>query len=318
MSYRQRQGKEAKPSFPAILLGAINIGTYVGDNGDNTKTAVQEKDDGSWWNPFDTKWVWNPWTMHGKGGNDTLTGGPKNDNLYGDEGKDKLYGNRGDDYLYGGTEDDELYGEGDKDVLYGEGGSDILNGGSDRDMMYGGPDNDSYFVDNANDTVTEYFNEGIDVVRSSVTFTLGENVEHLVLDNNGSPINGYGNNLDNIIIGNSAANYLSGNYGKDVLAGSDGNDTLVGGNGDDRLIGGTGADTFVFYSPSEGIDTISDWEVGDLIQISGVAFGVTSNDEISQKIFYDGNTGALTTLNGTQFAILENKPVISDIGILIL
>ena len=82
--------------------------------------------------------------------------------------------------------------------------------------------------------MTENANEGIDTVHSTITYTLGANVEHLTLTGT-TAINGTGNTLDNILTGNSAANTLTGNAG---------HDTLDGGAGDDTLRGGTGNDTY--------------------------------------------------------------------------
>ena len=72
--------------------------------------------------------------------------------------------------------------------------------------------------------MTEKANEGIDTVRSSVTLTLGTNVENLTLTGT-SAINGTGNTLNNTLIGNSAANTLTGGAGNDTYDGAGGNDT---------------------------------------------------------------------------------------------
>ena len=50
---------------------------------------------------------------------------------------------------------------------------------------------------------------GTDLVNSSVTFTLGANVENLTLTGVGN-ISGTGNTLNNIIIGNTGANAING------------------------------------------------------------------------------------------------------------
>jgi Ca2+-binding RTX toxin-like protein len=87
-------------------------------------------------------------------------------------------------------------------------------------------------------------------VRSSVSWTLGNNLENLTLTGVAA-INGSGNALDNVLIGNAAANVLNGGAGNDRLDGGAGNDTLIGGAGTDTLTGGVGADRFVFSSLSE-------------------------------------------------------------------
>ena len=115
----------------------------------------------------------------------------------GTRSNDKLFGTSGDDFIFGWDGDDGLAGlEGD----------DILDGGAGGDEMAGGTGDDKYYVDNAADKVIEHSNEGTDTVYTSISYTLGTNVEHLVLQETGGPINGTGNNLNNQITGNSSAN----------------------------------------------------------------------------------------------------------------
>ncbi len=96
--------------------------------------------------------------------------------------------------------------------------------------MAGGAGDDTYFVDNAGDTVTEAAGNGTDQVWSSIGFTLGANMEALVLIGGGA-ISGTGNALANVLSGNAAANALDGAGGADLLFGDAGRDTLTGGAG---------------------------------------------------------------------------------------
>jgi Ca2+-binding RTX toxin-like protein len=96
--------------------------------------------------------------------------------------------------------------------------------------MVGGDGNDTYTVNTAQDVVTEAAGGGSDKVLSSITYTLGANVEELELTGGGN-IDGTGNTLANIITGNSGNNVLAGGSGDDTLNGGAGNDTLNGGNG---------------------------------------------------------------------------------------
>src|SRR5688500_14118951 len=81
--------------------------------------------------------------------------------------------------LAGGAGNDQLRGLAGDDVLNGLGGNDRLNGGADNDAMAGGPGDDSYAVDAAGDVVTELAAEGIDLVFSTISYTLPVHLENL-------------------------------------------------------------------------------------------------------------------------------------------
>jgi Ca2+-binding RTX toxin-like protein len=148
--------------------------------------------------------------------------------------------------IIGNAAGNNLIGDAGNDTLDGGGGNDTLSGGTGNDSMTGGLGNDLYVVDAAGDTVSEtsaLVGEN-DRVSTSVSWTLGANLENLTLSGT-SAINGTGNTLVNLIQGNDGNNQLAGLGGNDTLTGGAGNDTLDGGTGSDYLVGGLGNDTYV-------------------------------------------------------------------------
>ncbi|BAQ65110.1 alkaline phosphatase [Geminocystis sp. NIES-3709] len=205
-------------------------------------------------------------SIFGNDGNNNLVGGDGNDYVDGGVGNDTLNGGNGNDYIYDagyGIGQNNLFGGDGNDTLTGGDGNDTLTGGDGNDSMIGGTGNDTYYVDATGDQVVELLSEGNDTVRSTITYTLGTNVEYLVLEGTGN-INGTGNTLRNNITGNNLNNLLTGGEGNDTLNGRGGNDTLTGGIGNDSMIGGTGNDTFyvdatgdqVGENANEGTDTV--------------------------------------------------------------
>ena len=111
-------------------------------------------------------------------------------------------------------------------VIIGNSANNILNGGAGDDYLSGGAGNDTYMVDSIYDTVIENADEGLDTVESSVSYTLGANIENLTLTGD-LAIGGTGNALDNIITGNSASNIINGGAGADIMTGGAGGDTYI-------------------------------------------------------------------------------------------
>lgn len=148
-----------------------------------------------------------------------------------------------------------LTGNSGNNTLTGGAGNDTINGGTGNDTMIGGTGDDTYTVNATGDVVTENSNEGVDSISSSVSLTLGANVENLTLTGS-SGLSGTGNALDNVLTGNSGANTLNGGAGNDTINGGTGNDTMIGGTGDDSYVVNATGDV-VTENAGEGADTIS-------------------------------------------------------------
>ncbi|WP_224770990.1 calcium-binding protein [Pseudomonas sp. FEN] len=128
-----------------------------------------------------------------------------------------------------------LSGTGANDLLVGDAGGNTLDGGAGADVMEGRLGDDTYIVDNVGDVVKEVVGGGYDVVKSSVSYILADEVESLLLQGN-TAINGTGNELSNRLVGNSANNVLDGAGGSDVMIGGLGDDTYVVDDGSDRVV----------------------------------------------------------------------------------
>lgn len=220
-----------------------------------------------------------------------------------------IEGNSGNNTLNGLAGDDNLLGKDGNDIIYGGDGIDNLEGGLGVDQLIGGLGNDRYGVDNTGDVVQELPDQGIDVVASSVTYTLPAEVENLYL-NGTAAINGTGNNLPNTITGNAGNNTLNGGAGPD---------TLDGGGGQDILTGSTGANTFFFAFGESSVsasDHITDFEIGSSkidLWLSGLpnsfsraanSAAATLSDVVAQA-FSDANGGLIgTQALGTNSAAL--------------
>jgi Ca2+-binding RTX toxin-like protein len=183
-------------------------------------------------------------------------------------------------------------GNGLNNSITGNGANNTLSGLTGADSMAGGLGNDIYIVDNVGDVVTEDINAGTDSVHSSVTYTLGANLENLTLTGSAA-INGTGNALNNVLTGNSAAN---------ILNSGDGSDTLIGGAGADTLTGSTGADTFRFAladSRLAAFDRITDFAIGTDILDGPTAVTAANLRELGSvsALTATAITSVLTTAN---------------------
>jgi len=182
--------------------------------------------------------------LNGLAGADTLIGQGGDDTYYVDDERDVVIETADNGYdqinssvtytlsanvealLLTGISNINGYGNTANNLITGNDADNVLNGGGGDDTLTGGYGNDTYIVDSLSDVIIERKYGGIDKVISSLSLTLGSNLENLTLISN-SPINGTGNSLDNLIVGNDAANILKGEMGNDTLVGGGGNDIYV-------------------------------------------------------------------------------------------
>lgn len=112
--------------------------------------------------------------------------------------------------------------------------------------------------------------------------------------------------------GRGGADYLESNGGNDVLLGRSGADTLLGGNGKDQLTGGggkdvqtggAGKDQFIYGSATDGVDTITDFEVSkDLIDVRGIL----RRPNYTQPNRFDSYIKVVQSVGGTQVNVDTN------------
>lgn len=303
-------------SIPDVILGVEGI---VGSNFADTLTGDAASN-----------------TLNGGGGDDVIDGGAGNDLMIGGVGDDHFFVDSARDRItetatggfdsvdssvsytlsghvetltLTGTAAINATGNAQNNILNGNSAANALLGGAGADRMNGFDGNDLYYVDNVGDIVTETSaSGGSDVVRTTINYTLGANLESLQIIGTAA-VNGTGNSLANSLFGNAAANILSGLLGNDSLIGGAGDDRLIGGAGNDSLTGGAGLDRFVFdsaLSASTNVDLISDFSVADdtmvLVQsiFAGLATGTlsaaafqlgTAANDAGDRIIYDQATG---------------------------
>ena len=142
-------------------------------------------------------------------------------------------------------------------------------------------------------------------------FTLDDSITYINGTNHPDQITG-GSGADRLegldgkdsLVGAAGNDTLLGGDGEDTLYGSDGNDTLLGGDGKDSLVGGSGHDVLTggdgndlfAINPSQGTDTITDFDLGrDRLSLG--------SDLEYDSLTFAGNTISfgdeiLATLNG--------------------
>jgi len=227
--------------------GNVLFNELVGNNGNN-KLIAHEGDDkiiGGAGND----------TLDGGIGKDTMFGGEGNDIYVVDSTDDfvrEFSSTGGIDTVKSsityalGTYFENLTLTGDADInavgnsadnkINGNSGDNVLDGGIGKDSFNGGKGNDTFIVNSSNDKVTETAKaakqinlvsmrtdflidnfQDIDLIKSSVSYTLGKNVEQLLLTGSANT-KATGNELNNILYANTGDNVLDGVKGNDTVS----------------------------------------------------------------------------------------------------
>jgi serralysin len=176
--------------------------------------------------------------LNGSIGLDTMTGGDGNDTYFVDNVGDRVFETNSDpaqidtvnsaiSYALGANIENlslinsATIGVGNflDNHVTGNGLGNVLNGGYGADTMTGGDGNDIYIVDDAGDVVYEASNSvaQIDLVASTVSYVLGDNLENLRLLGT-ADINATGNALNNTLFANAGNNVLDGQGGNDTVS----------------------------------------------------------------------------------------------------
>lgn len=225
-------------------------------------------------------------------------------------------GGSGGDTIFGNAAGNVLEGRGGDDLIDGLGGADTIDGGAGADTMRGGPGDDTYVIDDAGDVVDEgtVGSGGIDLVRSSVSFSFADSVhaigsiENLTLTG-ADAIDGTGNALANLLVGNGAGNVLDGGGGGDTMRGGAGNDTYVvddhGDVVDESIAGGGGIDLIrssVSFSLADGVRAR-----GGIENLTLTGAGAIDGTGSTLANTLVGNTGANALRGGLGGDVLDGK-----------
>jgi Ca2+-binding RTX toxin-like protein len=265
--------------------------------------------------------------LRGEGGNDRLDGGAGGDSMHGGAGSDLYVVDHGRDavielagagidtvessvthtldanveqLVLTGAEATGGVGNALANVITGNAAANILNGGGGNDVMTGGAGDDTYVADRAGDRVVELLAGGVDLVRSSASFVLADQVEHLALIGTGSA-SATGNALDNQLTGNSGDNLLDGLGGSDSMAGGRGNDTYVVGDAGDTVLEAAsgGVDrvmSSLSHALSEGVEQLTLTGIADIDASGNALDNLLTGNRGRNRL--DGGAGADRMIGG--------------------
>ncbi|CCI14381.1 Similar to tr/Q8YPW8/Q8YPW8 [Microcystis aeruginosa PCC 9806] len=231
---------------------------------------------------------------------------------------DDVSGTNQNDLIRGDSQNNRLRGNGGNDTFFGTTGNDTLDGGTGNDTAdyrrlgraitvkpTGIVEKRFAGVDDTISMETIIANPlvGGNTIDSS-TASLGASLS-INLSTGAASVSGpfptinrtflnfddvIGTSGNDTITGDFQNNVLNGSSGNDLISASGGNDTLVGGAGADTLTGGTGTNTFIYNSPSEGVDLITDFISIDRINLRSSGFTGLSLGSLSASRYGEGNS----------------------------
>ncbi|CAA2144025.1 hypothetical protein [Methylobacterium bullatum] len=270
--------------------------------------------------------------LDGKGGADTMTGYAGNDTYVVDNAGDVVVeaADRGIDAVRSsisltlaanvetltlvGTAALNGTGNALANTLTGNAAANLLDGKAGADTMAGGAGSDTYIVDNIGDKVVELSDAGTDLVKASVSFSLGGSyVEHLTLTGTGN-LSATGNSLDNVLRGNGGVNVLDGKTGADTMIGGAGSDTYIVDNIRDKAVegsDGTGIDlvkaSVSFSLGGSHVENLTLTGTGNLNATGNTLLNVLKGNAGANHL--DGGLGAdtLTGLAGEDTFVFSTK-----------
>ncbi len=164
--------------------------------------------------------------------------------------------------------------------------------------MAGGWDNDIYFVDNADDVVIEYDNDGWnDTVHTSVSYTLSDNVENLVLD--ASHFDDFENFAIGPITDGENGWKTAGNHDQEIVQLTDGNKVF-------RMSSDPSSDDFGGpYSPGLSVSAGEPSTTADG-DTHVIAFKLKSVSDSADNSRLEVDFGTDVGLDRNSFMIIEN------------
>ena len=269
------------------------------------------------------------------GGNDTLLGGRGDDWLAGGAGADTIDGQDGFDTAdYTGASaavavdliesanglgdaagdafisierfhlsqyDDRFVGSSANEFIYGNGGDDVLLGSDGNDWLIGGAGGDTLVGGNGYDTASYFYANTAVIIDLEMT----SNSKGDALGDSFTTIEAFQltADYDDKFVGSSADEVVFGGGGNDTLVGSDGNDFLDGEEMNDFLTGGAGADTFAFYDRGFGDDIVTDFQIGDSIELSTSAF--SNFDAVYSSIAQIGANTVITLDDNNKITLID-------------